>query len=845
MRWPGTSIQTKIASATTLLAAVISIFIYFYFPARLRQQAARITMDEAHAVGQMAALAVAPSLATGNQPAVYESLVALRQNPDIAYLMVFDRVGGEPFAALNPQLANQERFREIPMERREITAPIVSADFRGTTPPRRAITQGLGGFNREGRIYQTRVPVVYRNRPVGHMYLGFTTDRLGQEVDINRRMVAAVAVAIFFIGIVASIFIAKALTRPLRAMAETTKRIASGNLAERAKVSGRDEVAQLARSFNTMLGRLEHAQDELASWNKTLEQRVEERTAELREEMTERRRAERRYRVLFERNLAGVYIAHLDGRVVSCNDAAARMLGYETAEDLLQVGGTIGYFDAAEHQQVMEQLLEKGSAVSQEARLLRRDGDVIWVLETLTASTSEHENTPLVEGIILDITDRKRTEQEVEYQAYHDALTGLPNRLLFLDRLTVALTQARRRQQPLAVVFLDLDDLKVVNDTLGHAAGDQLLQMVAERLTSCLRQEDTVGRIGGDEFTLLLPTLENRRSAASVAEKVIKAIQQPFLIGEDEVRVTTSIGIAMYPTDGEDPETLLANADRTMYAVKESGGAAYQFCSGAMAAKGLGRMSLEESLKHAVERDEIVVYYQPQVDSESREVVAVEALVRWIHPEAGLIEPAGFISLAEYTGLIIPIGEAVLRQACRQVKAWHEHGLGMLRVGVNVSARQLHQRDFLGMIERALGETGLPPSYLELEITESMAMQKSDRTISMLQRLRDHGIGIALDDFGTGQSSLTYLKRFPISTVKIDRSFVSGGRKRTVTDEPIIEAILHLARSLKLRTVAEGIETAEQWKFLAERGCSEMQGYYVSPPLEATEFAKFVERSRV
>jgi diguanylate cyclase (GGDEF)-like protein len=417
--------------------------------------------------------------------------------------------------------------------------------------------------------------------------------------------------------------------------------------------------------------------------------------------------------------------------------------------------------------------------------------------------------------------------------------------MLFLDRLTVAVAHARRRQQPLAVMFLDLDDLKVVNDTLGHGAGDQLLQMVADRLASCLRQEDTLGRIGGDEFTLLLPDVSTQEDASAVAEKVIHQIQQPFVIGEDEVRVTTSIGIAMYPADGEDPETLLENADGTMYRVKEKGGAAYQFfSSGAITRKALGRMSMEESLKHAIEREEFVVFYQPQVDSKTREVVAVEALVRWNHPDAGLIEPSGFISLAEYTGLIVPIGEWVLREAARQTTVWHQEGMPRLRVGVNVSARQFHQRDFLGMIDRALEETKLAPHLLELEITETMAMQKSDWTIATLQRLRDRGIGIALDDFGTGQSSLTYLKRFPISTVKIDRSFVSGPTRAAVADPPIVEAILHLAASLKLRTVAEGIETAEQWNFIASRGCSEMQGYYVSRPLKAEALGKFVAENK-
>lgn len=833
MHLPGSSIRSKVALATTLLVGLISVFIYFYFPSRLREQAARITIDEAHALSLMAALSVAPGLAVGDPSSVYQALVAIKENPDLAYVVIFDGANDQPFAVYNVQLAEHHRFRNVAMEQRD-------APRRQGAVPQRV----LGGFTDGGRIYQTQVPIFDQGRQVGRMFLGLSTDRLNREVEINRTIVATVAFAIFVIGILSALAIAGAITRPLRSIAETTKRIAGGDLGQRARVKGRDEVAQLARSFNTMIGRLEHAQDELASWNKTLEERVEGRTRELREEMTERRRAERRYRLLFERNLAGVYIAQIDGTIISCNDSTARMLGYESADNLLHKNGAITYFDADAHQQVMEQLLAKGSAVNHEARLLRRDGDVIWVLETLTASTTEYESTPVVEGIVLDITDRKRTEQEVEYQAYHDSLTGLPNRMLFLDRLTVALAHARRRQIPISVMFLDLDDLKVVNDTLGHAAGDQLLQMVGERLTSCLRQEDTVARIGGDEFTLLLPDLATPDDATKIAEKVIEAIQEPFVLGEDEVRVTTSIGIAMYPTDGEDPETLLANADGTMYRVKERGGAAFQFYSGTMARKSLGRMSMEESLRHAVEREEIVIFYQPQVDAKTREVVAVEALVRWRHPEAGLIEPAGFISLAEYTGLIIPIGEYVLREACRQAKAWHDEGVGRLRVGVNVSARQFHQRDFLGMIERALSDSGLPPDALELEITESMAMQKSDWTISMLQRIRDRGIGIALDDFGTGQSSLTYLKRFPISTVKIDRSFVSGVGK-AVPDPPIVEAILHLASSLGLRTVAEGIETAEQWEFLASRGCTELQGYYVSRPIEAEQLARFVSQSRV
>ena len=829
MNLPGSSIRSKVAIATMLLVAAISTFIYLYFPTRLSENAERIITEEGYSVTRMAAISVAPGLARMDVAQVYQALIALRENSDIAYVVVLDREGKQ-FATFNLRGAEQAGYQLLEMTPRRRPHP-------------RMAETSEGAFTPDRRIYQSHTVIQERGRTLGELYVGLSTMRLARDVDRMRNAVTTASLIILAVGALFAFAISSAITRPLRAIAHTARRIAAGNLAERATVDPRTrEVAQLARSFNVMLERVETAQGDLASLNRNLEQRVEERTRELRDEMTERRRAERRYRLLFERNLSGVYIATLEGHILSCNDACARMLGYETGEQLVEKGGTIQYFDPAEQQQMVDQLLQNGSIVNHEARLLRRDGDVIWVLETLGVSSSEHEEGPAVEGVILDITDRKRTEQEVEFQAYHDSLTGLPNRMLFIDRLTVALSQARRRQQTLAVMFLDLDDLKVINDTLGHAAGDQILQMVGDRLISVLRQEDTVARLGGDEFTLLLPSLESASDVAGVADKVLDAIQQPFVLGEDEVRVTTSIGIAMYPADGEDPETLLRNADATMYRVKENRGGKYQFSSGTIPRHAIGRMTLEDSLRQALERNELAVFYQPQVDSKTREVVAAEALVRWIHPDSGLIEPSGFISLAEYTGLIIPIGEWVLREACRQVKSWSDTGVGTIRVGVNVSARQFHQRDFIGMVNRALADTGLPHDRLELEITETMAMQKSERTIAMLQRLRDSGIGIALDDFGTGQSSLTYLKRFPITTVKIDRSFVSGVNQ-AIRDAPIVEAVLHLSTSLGLRTVAEGIETAEQWEFLAQRCCSEMQGYFVSRPLTAEAFTKFLSKA--
>ena len=545
-------------------------------------------------------------------------------------------------------------------------------------------------------------------------------------------------------------------------------------------------------------------------------------------DISDRRESEARFRLLFERNLAGVYRTTTDGRILDCNEACARIFGYDSRDEFLRLHAHDFYFDARERDRIVQMLDGQGSVSNLELRLRNRSGKAIWVLENVTLL-----DNGVLEGTIIDITDRKIAQEQMEYQAYHDALTSLPNRLLFRDRISVAQAHAQRNGCELAVMFLDLDQFKLVNDTLGHTVGDRLLQIIAERLVNCVRGEDAVARMGGDEFTILLTELHDRRGASAVAQKILDAVRNPVLIDEHELFVTTSIGIAIFPDDGEDAETLLKNADRAMYRAKEVGRDNYQFAAPTWLDGTDARLTLERSLRHALERNELVVHYQPMMEIATGRVVGAEALVRWNHPENGLMQPDEFIRVAEDTHLIVSLGAWVLRTACAQMKAWHDAGHAWLRVAVNLSPRQFQDRNLAATVERILAETGFPAPYLDLEITESTAMNNAELSLSILKRLKEMGIRISIDDFGTGYSSLSYLKRFPIDTVKIDQDFV---RDLTSDDEAIITAVISMARALNLRVIAEGVETEAQLDFLRREKCAEMQGFLYSRPLTAADF---------
>lgn len=476
-----------------------------------------------------------------------------------------------------------------------------------------------------------------------------------------------------------------------------------------------------------------------------------------------------------------------------------------------------------------------------ELRNRKKNGEAYWTSASIY---------PLVDGMgeitnfiafQEDITERKAAEASIRQMAYHDPLTGLPNRQLFSELMHQAVAHARRHGLLMAVLFLDLDRFKVINDTLGHTVGDQLLQAAAQRIReSCRRERDIIARRGGDEFIILLPELEDRQEAARIAQKIIDSFGRVFSLPENELYITTSIGISTYPRDGEDIDTLIKNADMAMYRAKEGGRNRYHLYTPAMDANALELLELENNLRQALERGEFLLYYQPKVNIKTGRIVSIEALARWRHPRFGLIPPTQFIPLAEETGLIVPMGEWVLRNACVQNRKWQEEGYPPMSVSVNFSPRQFQQLNLAEMVEKVLAETGLEPRWLEIEITENI-MLRSEEVIATLRRLTDLGVQISIDDFGTGYSTFSYIKKLPIHSLKIDRSFVSD-IDSNVDDEAIASAMISMAQSLRLNVVAEGVETEEQLRRLDSLNCPEMQGHIFSRALPAEELGRLLDK---
>ena len=549
--------------------------------------------------------------------------------------------------------------------------------------------------------------------------------------------------------------------------------------------------------------------------------------------------SEQRYASLFMHNPDPVYSFDLKGTYQTVNLACERVAGFPLEAFI----GKPFWWTLPEHEhaRAKEQFerATKGESVSLEVEMLDANGGGDLYFHVTNIPMIVGNEVVGVYGMTKDITERKKAERIINHMAYHDVLTGLPNRRMFKDRLTEELERAREAGGHLAVMFLDLDRFKIINDTLGHDMGDRLLQVVAKRINACARPLDTVARMGGDEFTILLPDVKSEAEPIQVAESLLNSLKDSFTLEGHEFHITTSIGIALYPNDGPDSDALMKNADTAMYRAKESGKNQYRLYNALMNDQAFNRLTLENDLRKALERGEFVAYYQPQLNIETGEIIGMEALVRWKHPERGLVSPAQFIPLAEETGLIVQIDEWVLRTACEQNKRWQEQGYRPLRVAVNLSTQQFQQANLVERVAQVLKETGLDPQYLELEITESIAMYNVERVIITLQELAKLGLEIAIDDFGTGYSSLVYLKNFPIHRLKIDQSFV-----RDITtdhgDAAIVSTIIAMSHSMQLDVIAEGVETPEQLKFLHEQKCREMQGYLFSGPVPAERFEQFL-----
>jgi diguanylate cyclase (GGDEF)-like protein/PAS domain S-box-containing protein len=548
------------------------------------------------------------------------------------------------------------------------------------------------------------------------------------------------------------------------------------------------------------------------------------------------RESERRYRLLFERNLAGVFRTTMDGRILECNQAAAQMFGCDSPEEILGTSIVDVYQTISDREAFLRKLKREKYVTNYEVNYRRKNGDSAWAMLNATVVSDEAGTVSFIEGTFVDITERKVAEERIQSLAYFDALTGLPNRTLLRDRLSLGLASARRKKSKVALFFLDLDRFKNINDSLGHSVGDLLLKGVAERLKAWGRDQDTIARLGGDEFLVVVNDVKYIADAAVAAQRLMDGLTAEMVIQGHSLSVSCSLGISIYPEHGTDSETLIKHADAAMYTAKDSGRNNFQFFTADMNAQAVERLNLENSLRTALDKKELFLMYQPQMDIASRKIVGVEALLRWQHPEMGLVPPDDFIRIAENSGLIMPIGEWVLRTACSQARKWQDEGLGAVSVAVNVSAVQFRREGFSEVVRQVLVDTGLAPQYLELEVTESLLLSSADVTFPVLQELKDMGLSLAIDDFGTGYSSLSYLKRFPVSKLKIDRSFVRDVALNP-DDAAITTAIISMARSLNLKVIAEGVENEAQMSFLRAHHCDEIQGYYFSKPLAAIDVA--------
>jgi diguanylate cyclase (GGDEF)-like protein/PAS domain S-box-containing protein len=651
------------------------------------------------------------------------------------------------------------------------------------------------------------------------------------ERDVVRIIGAGESAIPKSVGLIAS--------RPLISMRADDSLLAARNMLEERHIRH----LAVTDGDGELLGLLSFS-DILATLQYEYVQRLDEALRERDEALLRSRKDLHLARKVIEASLDGIIICNPHGTIEFVNPAFTQLTGYTFDE---VIGRNPNLLKSGRHDhnfyRAMWDCLDREGVWQGEVWNRRKTGEIYPEWLTINVIRDEDGRITQYAAVFSDITERKRTEERIKNLAYFDVLTGLPNRRLFTDRLQVAIANAHRHGTQLAIMFLDLDLFKRINDSLGHGVGDQVLVETANRLGLCIREGDTVARLGGDEFVVLLPEIGHVEDAAKLAERVIAHVKQPFQVFEHELYVTTSIGIAVYPEDGTTAETLLKNADTAMYRAKDLGRNAFQLYTPAMNARSFERLAMEAALRHALKRGEFMLVYQGKVDLFSGKMSGVEALARWRHPDLGMVSPVEFIPLAENMGLISDIGAWALREACRQCKSWHDLGLPPVRIAVNVSTLQFREGDIPALVTEALAESGLDPNFLELEITESVLMQRVEEVSQVLTVLRAMGVHVSIDDFGTGYSSLSYLKRIPIDALKIDRSFVSDIQGENGEGAEIVSTIIDLAHNLKLRAIAEGVETHDQAAFLRSKGCDEIQGYLVSRPVSGEDLISLFDRN--
>ncbi len=575
-------------------------------------------------------------------------------------------------------------------------------------------------------------------------------------------------------------------------------------------------------------------------WNSALRRRVNGKTAELQSTLDSLRASQQHFKALVTSSPVGVFEVMADGSLAYVNEKWLEITGMSQQQALGD--GWIDALHPDDRELVMKawsNAIQEGRLFKLEYRLARPDQKETWVLGQISFVKDVSDSVAGHIGSITDITERKAAETQIQYMAYHDQLTALPNRFLFKEQMQTAMAHAHRSNAKVALLFMDLDNFKTVNDTLGHPIGDKLIKAVAARLKMSVRDSDTVCRHGGDEFLILLADINTTTCITQVTGKILERLADPFEIDGQELSTSISMGIAVYPDDGNEFDTLLKKADTAMYDAKQAGRNTYRFYTSEMNANAAETLQMRNSLRNALLRDEFALYYQAQINLGDDRLIGAEALIRWNHPDLGLVPPARFIPIAEDSGLIVQIGDWVLREACRQAAEWQQAGLPPLLIAVNLSAVQFKRGDLVGSVSQALEESGLDPALLELELTESILIQDTDNVLVTIRRLKALGIKLSIDDFGTGYSSLAYLRRFNLDKLKIDQSFVRD-IDNNPDDEAIVRAIIQMAHSLKLQTIAEGVENTRVLTHLRALDCDQAQGYHFSRPLPAAAFAAFV-----